>query len=178
MPIKAEFISRFENREYDRGKTVDSYCYIKGWRVKPIYQQMTLSPWLSAAGIIILWHIRSPLLILIFINVAFTPRTLGIGMHFQTLLSCLLKVPRMVLLNPLLWWELGTRLTGPGEWLSYWRVTSKQFCLKCMLHLSSFTAYSLSSILADLKPWWIKITKLVPLRAMKTFIRKEMGHTT
>ena len=40
--------------------------------VKPIYQQMTLSPWLGAAGIIILWHFRSPLLILIFISVAFS----------------------------------------------------------------------------------------------------------
>ena len=31
------------------------------------------------------------------------PRPLGIGMHFQTLLSPLLKVPRMVLLSSLLW---------------------------------------------------------------------------
>ena len=60
---------------------------------------MTSFPWLGAAGIIILWHIRSPLLILIYINVAFPPRPLVIGMHFQTLLSPLLKVPRMVLLS-------------------------------------------------------------------------------
>ena len=56
-------------------------------------------------------------------------RPLGIGMHFQTLLSPLLKVPMMVLLSSLLWWELGTSLPGhghgPGEWLSFWRVTSK-----------------------------------------------------
>ena len=38
-------------------------------------------------------------------------------MHFQTLLSPLLKVPRMVLLSSLLWCELGTNLPGPGEWL-------------------------------------------------------------
>ena len=34
---------------------------------------MTLSSWLDAARIIILWHIRSPLLTLIFIIVAFPP---------------------------------------------------------------------------------------------------------
>ena len=58
----------------------------------------------------------------------FSPRPLGIGMYFKTL-SSLLKVPRMVLLSSLLWWELGTSLPGhgPGEWLSFWRVTSKQF---------------------------------------------------
>ena len=56
-------------------------------------------------------------------------RPLGIGMHFQTLLSPLLKVPRMVLLSSLLWWELGTNLPGHGlgEWLSFWRVTSTHF---------------------------------------------------
>ena len=32
-----------------------------------------------------------------------SPRPLGIGMHFQTLLSPLLKVPRRVLLSSLLW---------------------------------------------------------------------------
>ena len=50
-----------------------------------------------------------------------------LGNHFQTLLSPLLKVPRIVLLSSLLWWELGTSLPGPGERLSFWRVTSKQF---------------------------------------------------
>ena len=90
---------------------------------------MTLSPWLGAAGMTILWHIRSPLLPLIFISVAFPSRPLGIGMHFQTLLSPLLKVPRMVLLSSLLWWELGISLLGPGpgKWLSLWCVTNKQF---------------------------------------------------
>ena len=33
----------------------------------------------------------------------------------------------MVLLSSLLWWELGTSLSGPREWLSFWRVTNKQF---------------------------------------------------
>ena len=33
----------------------------------------------------------------------FLPRPLWIGMHFQTLLSLLLKVPEMVLLSSLLW---------------------------------------------------------------------------
>ena len=45
----------------------------------------------------------SPLLTLMFISVAFSPRPLGIGIHFQTILSPLLKVPRMVLLSSLLW---------------------------------------------------------------------------
>ena len=55
-----------------------------------------------------------------------THRPLGIGMHFQSLLSPLLKVPRMELLNSLLWCELGTNLPGhgPGVWLSFLRVTS------------------------------------------------------
>ena len=78
--------------------------------MKPVYQQITLSPWLGVAGMIILWHIRFPLLTLIFISVAFSPRQLGIGMHSQTLLSPLLKVLRMVLLSSLLGWELGTNL--------------------------------------------------------------------
>ena len=90
---------------------------------------MTLFPWLGVAGMIILWHIRFPLLTLIFISVAFSPIQLGNGMHLQTLLSPLLKVPRIVMLSSLLWWELGTNLPGPGpgEWLSFWRVTSKHF---------------------------------------------------
>ena len=36
-------------------------------------KQMTLTPWLGVAGMIILWHIRFPLLTLIFISVAFFP---------------------------------------------------------------------------------------------------------
>ena len=41
-----------------------------------VYQQMALSPWLGAAGMIILWHIRFSLLTLIFISVAFPPQTI------------------------------------------------------------------------------------------------------
>ena len=48
---------------------------------------MTLSPLLGIAGMVILWHIRSPLPTLIFISVAFSPNLLGIGMHFQALIS-------------------------------------------------------------------------------------------
>ena len=67
---------------------------------KPVYQHMTSSPWLGVAEMIILWHIMFPLLLR---SVAFSPRPLGIGMHFQTLLTPLLNVPRMVLLSSLLW---------------------------------------------------------------------------
>ena len=56
------------------------------------------------------------------------PQTIRDWNHFRSLLSPLLKVPRMVLLSSLRWWELGTGLPGPGEWLSFWRVTSRQFC--------------------------------------------------
>ena len=108
------------------GWTVDTYCYTKVWRVKPVYQQLTLFPRLGAAWIIIRRHFRSPSLIQIFISVApppHSPRPLGIGMYFQTLLPHLLKLPRMELLSSLLWWELGTNLPGPGPgvWLSFWR---------------------------------------------------------
>ena len=57
----------------------------------------------------------SPLLVLLipmFISVAFPSRPLGIGMHFQALLSPLLKVPRMVLLSSLLPGQC------PGEYVS------------------------------------------------------------
>ena len=60
---------------------------------------MTLSPLLGAVGIIIFWHIRSPLLILIFISVAFPSWPLGIGMRFRTLLSPLLRAPKIELLS-------------------------------------------------------------------------------
>ena len=79
---------------------------------------------------IILWHIRFLLLTLIFISVVFPPDHKGLECTSRlTLLSPLLKVPRMVLLSSLLWWELGTNLRGhgPGEWLSFWLVTSKHF---------------------------------------------------
>ena len=95
-------------------------------KVKPVYQQMTLSPKLGVVGISTLWHFRLPLLIQMFIKVASSPRLSGIGMPSPILWSHPLKMQRIVLLSSLLWWELGTNslITGPGEWLSFRRFTS------------------------------------------------------
>ena len=103
------------------GKTIDLYYYIKVLKVKPVYQQMTLSPKLGAVGIGTLWHFRSPLPIQMFIKVASSPRLSGIGMPSPFLWSHPLKMQRIVLLSSLLWWDLGTNtlITGPGEWLSF-----------------------------------------------------------
>ena len=62
-----------------------------------------------------------------FIKVASYPRLSGIGMPSPILWSHPLKMQRIVLLSSLLWWELGTNslITGPGEWLSFRRFTSK-----------------------------------------------------
>ena len=62
------------------GKTIDLYCYIKVLTVKPVYQQMTLSPKLGVVGISTLWHFRLPLPIQMFTKVASSPRLSGIGM--------------------------------------------------------------------------------------------------
>ena len=88
---------------------------------------MTLSPKLDVVGISTLWHFRLPLPIQMFIKVASSPRLSGIGMPSPILWSHLLKMQRIVLLSSLLWWELGTNslITGPGEWLSFRRFTSK-----------------------------------------------------
>ena len=74
-----------------------------------------------------LWHFRLRLLIQMFIKVASSPRLSGIGMPSLILWSHLLKMQRIVLLSSLLWWELVTNslITGPGEWLSFRRFTSK-----------------------------------------------------
>ena len=87
---------------------------------------MTLSPKLGV-GISILWHFRLPLPIQMFIKVASSPRLSGIGMPSPILWYHPLKMQRIVLLSSLLWWELGTNslITGPGEWLSFRRFTSK-----------------------------------------------------
>ena len=61
-------------------KTIDLYCYIKVLKVKPVYQQMTLSPKLGVVEISTLWHFRLPLPIQMFIKVASSPRLSGIGM--------------------------------------------------------------------------------------------------
>ena len=57
------------------------YCYIKVSKVKPVYQQITLSPQLGVVEISTLWHFRVPLLIQMFISIASSPRLSGIGMH-------------------------------------------------------------------------------------------------
>ena len=109
------------------GKTIDLYCYIKVLKVEPVYQQMTLSPKLGVLEISTLWHFRLPLLIQMFIKVASSLRLSEIGMPSPILWSHLLMMQRIVLLNSLLWWELGTNslITGSGEWLSFRRFTSK-----------------------------------------------------
>ena len=88
---------------------------------------MTLSPKLGVVGISTLWHFRLPLPIQMFTKVASSPRLSGIGMPSPILWSHPLKMQRIVLLSSLLWWELGTNslITGPGEWLSFRRFTSK-----------------------------------------------------
>ena len=92
-----------------------------------MYQQMTLSPKQGVVGISTLWHFRLPLQIQMFTKVASSPRLSGIGMPSPILWSHPLKMQRIVLLSSLLWWELGTNslITGPGEWLSFRRFTSK-----------------------------------------------------
>ena len=88
---------------------------------------MTLSPKQGVVEISTLWHFRLPLPIQMFIKVVFSPRLSGIGMPSPILWSHPLKMQRIVLLSSLLWWELGTNslITGPGEWLSFRRFTSK-----------------------------------------------------
>ena len=88
---------------------------------------MTLSPKLGVAEISTLWHFRLPLPIQMFIKVVSSPILSGIGMPSPILWSHPLKMQRIVLLSSLLWWELRTNplITGPGEWLSFRRFTSK-----------------------------------------------------
>ena len=85
------------------------------------------SPKQGVVGISTLWHFRLPLPIQMFTKVASSPRLSGIGMPSPILWSHPLKMQRIVLLSSLLWWELGTNslITGPGEWLSFRRFTSK-----------------------------------------------------
>ena len=87
----------------------------------------SLSPKLGVVGISTLWHFRLSLPIQMFIKVASSPRLSGIGMPSPILWSHPLKMQRIILLSSLLWWELGTNslITGPGEWLSFRRFTSK-----------------------------------------------------
>ena len=90
--------------------------------------KVTLSPKLDVAEISTLWHFWLPLPIQMFITVTSPPKLSGIGMPSPILWSSHpLKMQRIVLLSSLLWWELGTNslITGPGEWLSFRRFTSK-----------------------------------------------------
>ena len=66
-------------QEKEKSK-IDLYCYMKVLKVKPLYQQMTLSPKLGVVEIVTLWHFRLPLPIQMFIKVASSPRLSGIGM--------------------------------------------------------------------------------------------------
>ena len=52
--------------------------YVKVLKVKPVYQQMTLSPKLGVVEISTLWHFRLRLLIQMFIKVTSSPRLSGI----------------------------------------------------------------------------------------------------
>ena len=99
------------NPSRNGGETADSYCYKKVWRVKPVYQQMTLVRRCRNDHYM---AYQVPIANTDIYKDSFSPRPLGIGKHFQTLLSPLLKVPRMVLLSSLLWSELGTNLRGHG----------------------------------------------------------------
>ena len=87
---------------------------------------MTLSPKLGVVEISTIWHFRLPLPIHVYKG-SFFSRLSGIGRPFPILWSHPLKMERIVLLSSLLWWELRTNslITGPGEWLSFRRFTSK-----------------------------------------------------
>ena len=115
--------------------------------VKPVYQQMTLSPKLGMLEISTLWHFRLTLLIQMFIKVASSPRLSGLGMPSPILWSHLLKMQRIVLLS-----SLGTNslITGPGEWLSF-----RRFTIKLSGSGSSVTYYAFMGIILLLAwPWW------------------------
>ena len=80
-PVIRELVPSSHQRSGRKGgKTIDLYCYIKVLKVKPVYQQMTLSSKLRVVGISTLWHFRLPLPIQMFIKVASSPRLSGIGM--------------------------------------------------------------------------------------------------
>ena len=66
------------NYNYETGSMTGLYCYIKVFKVKPMYQEITLSPKLGVVEISTLWHF--PLLIQMFIKVASSSRRSGIGM--------------------------------------------------------------------------------------------------
>ena len=61
-------------------RRIDLYCYIKVLKVKPVHQQMSLSPKLGVVEISTLWHFRLRLLIQMFIKVGPSPKLSGTGM--------------------------------------------------------------------------------------------------
>ena len=67
-------------QEKEERLLLDLYCYIKVLKVKPVYQQMTLSPKLGVVEISTLWHFRLQSPIQMFIKVASSPRLSGIRM--------------------------------------------------------------------------------------------------
>ena len=80
------------------------YCYIKVLKVKPVYQQMTLSPKLGVVEISTLWHFRLPLLIQMFIQTirdwnALSDSLISCPPRFSDIIS---KMQRIVLLSSLL----------------------------------------------------------------------------
>ena len=111
----------------------------KGLKGKASVPTDDLSRKLGVLEISTLWHFRPSLLKQMFIKIASSPRLSGIGMPSPILWSHLLKMQRIVLLSSLLCWELGTNslITGPGEWLSFRRFTSK---LSWFSHWSIFTS--------------------------------------
>ena len=84
------------------------------------------------------------LLVQMYIKIVSSPSLSGIGMSSQILWSHLLKMQRTVLLSSRLWWELGTNslITGPGEWLSFRRFTSKLSWSWSRLHRTEITKIS------------------------------------
>ena len=84
-------------------------------------------------------------------HMASSSRLSGIGMPSPVLWSHPLKMQRIVLLSSLLWWELGTNslITGPGEWLSFRRFTSK---------LSWYWSCSPSGTLPGIICWSVPVT--------------------
>ena len=60
-----------------RGKDHRLILLYKVLKVKPVYQQMTLSPKLGVLEIITVWHFRPPLPIQMFIKVVSSPRQSG-----------------------------------------------------------------------------------------------------
>ena len=154
---------------------MDLYCYIKVLKVKPVYQQMTLSPKLGVLEISILWHFRLPLLIQMFIKVASSPRLSGIGMPSPILWSHLLKMQTIVLRSSLLWWELRTNslITGPGEWLSFRRFTSKPSWSWSWSPISWPHFKPLAQIMYEISLKWPKLQRAITLEIVDEFCLKS-----